>query len=62
MDNYKLTVLRDHLIRAENERAQAMANLKNAIFVARDSGMSITEIAKLSGVTRQTVYTTLKSR
>jgi hypothetical protein len=40
----------------ESIRAEAMVDLAAWLPAARDAGLAITEIARLSGVSRQTVY------
>lgn len=42
---------------AERLRNDAMLDLADWITVARTHGLEVTEIARLAGVTRQTVYT-----
>lgn len=46
---------------AERLRAEAMLDLSDWIRAAVDAGLDKSEIARLAGVTRQTVYSTLGS-
>jgi len=46
--------LRRHI--AERLRADAMIDLADWMRAAREAGLSVSEIAKMAGATRQTVY------
>jgi transposase len=48
------------LERAEQERELAMSEVRRCVVNAKEAGYSITAIAKMAGVTRQTVYDILE--
>ena len=56
----KLTESGQAYAEAERARSQAMKDLKKEIKKAYEKGATVTQIAKASGVTRQTIYTVLK--
>lgn len=45
---------------AERARIDAMNELKKQIIIAKKKGATVTQIARASGLTRQTIYDTLK--
>ena len=45
---------------AEKRRADAMQDLRQGIVENKTAGVSVSEIARRAGVTRQTVYTILE--
>lgn len=45
---------------AERARLQAMKDLKKQVFLAKEKGATVTQIAKASGLSRQTIYDTFK--
>lgn len=50
------------LLRAQNDRAEAISDITRLASQAQKAGVSIAEIARLATVTRQTVYSLIRGR
>ncbi len=52
----------ERLLRAQNDRAEAITDITRLASQAQKAGVSIAEIARLATVTRQTVYSLIRGR